>query len=170
MKIQVKLGNLKEAIRVVEKYRDDLPGRCRVFLQKLAELGLETADVRFSSAQYDGTNDVKCSIVWDDDNHLRVVAAGGAVTFIEFGTGVYYPEQHPLADQKGAVRGGYGQGKGSQRTWGYYGEPGTNGLERTRGDTTVILTHGNPPSRAMYEASKTMREQIMVIAREVFST
>ena len=49
-------------------------------------------------------------------------------------------------------------------------EPGTNGLERTRGDTTVVLTHGNPPARAMYEASKAMREQIMVIAREVFST
>nr|DAM07872.1 MAG TPA: hypothetical protein [Caudoviricetes sp.] len=32
------------------------------------------------------------------------------------------------------------------------------------------MTHGNPPARAMYEASKAMREEIKKIAKEVFGS
>ena len=36
------------------------------------------------------------------------------------------------------------------------------------GEKTVIRTRGNNPNRAMYEAAKEMREQVVKIAREVF--
>lgn len=171
MKLKVSLGNIKETVPLLKKYRQDLDGRCREFLRRLAELGLKTAEVRFRSAQYDGTNDVGVKIEWDDDQHLRIVAAGKAVTFIEFGAGTFYSEDHPLAAEKGAVRGQYGQGKGSNESWTYYGDPGTNGsVVREADKGTVVRTKGNPPARAMYEASKAMRSQIMQIAKEVFST
>lgn len=169
MKIQVKLGDLKTAIRAVNTYKESLPGKNRKFLERLGELGMDTAQVGFRTAQYDGTNDVEVSLRWEDNDHLLVVARGHAVTFIEFGTGSYYPDDHPLAEEKGAVRGGYGEGHGSQRTWGFYGEPGSNG-QSVPGREGLVLTHGNPASRSMYEASKAMRERIMEIAREVYGT
>lgn len=169
MKVRVKLGDLKEAIRVVRDYKDSLPEKNRKFLERLGELGMDVAQVSFRTAQYDGTNDVEVSLRWEEDNRLLVVARGRAVTFIEFGSGSYYPDDHPLAEEKGAVRGGYGKGHGSQRTWGYYGEPGSRGQE-VPGREGLVLTHGNPPSRSMYEASKAMREKIMEIAREVYGT
>lgn len=171
MKISVKLGNVKEAITVLQKYRDSLPEKNKTFLARLAELGMDTASVSFSHAQYDGTNDVAVSIRWEDDGKVLVVARGRAVTFIEFGTGVVYADDHPKAAEMGAVRGGYGEGHGVQRTWGYYGDPGTNGVSvaKERRDD-LVLTHGNPASRSMYEAGKAMRERIMEIAKEVYGT
>lgn len=169
MRIQVKLGDLKEAIRVAKSYKRSLPEKNRRFLERLGELGMDTAQVSFRNAQYDGTNDVKVSLRWVEDNHLLVVARGHAVTFIEFGAGSYYPDDHPLAGEKGAIRGGYGEGRGSQRTWGFYGEPGSKG-QSVPGREGLVLTHGNPASRSMYEAGKAMRERIMEIAREVYGS
>ena len=92
------------------------------------------------------------------------------MTFIEFGSGVHYVEQHPKASEMGAVRGGYGQNKGLKDTWAYYGDPGTNGepAKGKKGEKGLVFTHGNPPARAMYDAGKEMRERIAEIAREVF--
>lgn len=177
-RIKVKLGDLGRAVDEVEQYKAQLREKCRVFLGRLSELGVQTADVRFRNAQYDGTNDVETLAEWEGDNKVKVIARGRSVTFIEFGAGVYYSEAHPLADSKGAIRGEYGQGKGKHITWGYYGDPGTNGRVATdkdghpivRDEGPVILTHGNPPARAMYEASKAMREEIKKIAKEVFGS
>lgn len=166
MKISVKLGNVREVIPALQEYKDSLPRKNREFLEKLAELGMDTADVSFRHAQYDGDNDVEVSLRWESEEKVLVVASGQAVTFIEFGTGIVYPDNHPKAGEMGAVRGGYGEGHGSQRTWGYYGEPGTNGKQLR----DVVLTHGNPASRSMYEAGKTMRDRIMEIAKEVYTT
>ena len=139
-------------------------------LERLAEIGVETASVRFRNAQYDGTNDVTVDAPkWVSDNCIAVSASGTTITFIEFGTGVYYSEEHPQSSEFGFQRGGYGQGKGSQNSWGYYGEQGTNGqFVKTTDKGDVYVTHGNPPARAMYDASKDIRNNIITIAKEVF--
>ena len=41
-------------------------------------------------------------------NKIAVVAVGSATLFIEFGTGVKYPDNHPEAAEHGMIRGGYG--------------------------------------------------------------
>ena len=169
MKIQVKLGHMKQAIEVLDAYKKSLPERNRLFLQRLGELGMDTAQVSFNTAQYDGVNDVEVSLRWETDTRLLVVAKGQAVTFIEFGTGIVYADDHPLAAEKGAKRGEYGEGHGSQRTWGFYGEPGSNG-KTVPGRADLVLTHGNPASRSMYETGKAMRDRIMEIAKEVYGT
>ena len=126
----------------------------------------------FKTAQYDGDNDVVVNSVpaWISDNQLAITATGQSITFIEFGSGVYYSEQHPRATDFGYERGAYGQGKGSQNAWGYYGVPGTNGeiiKSNEKGD--LVITHGNPPARAMYDAGKEMRSVMVDIARKVWS-
>lgn len=170
MKIKVKLGNLDEAVNALEDYQKSLNVKAKVLIEKLAEVGFDVADIRFKQAQYDGVNDVVVqSPQWVEDNKIVLLAKGNAVTFIEFGAGVRYTEVHPLALEKGAIRGAYGKGKGKNKSWTYYGEPGTNGkIVRVSDKGMIIRTEGNPPARAMYEAVKTMREKILEIAKEVF--
>lgn len=99
MKIKISLGNISEAIKQVEAYKQSLADKQREFLQRLAEIGVSEASARFSTAQYDGTNDVKVDAPeWIDENKIAVRAVGNAVTFIEFGTGVFYntfADTHP---------------------------------------------------------------------------
>lgn len=170
MKVKVKLGNLNEAIKTLEDYQKSLNAKMKVLMDKLAEVGFDIADIRFRQAQYDGTNDVVVqSPQWVKDNKIVLSAKGNAVTFIEFGSGIRYTEIHPLALKQGAVRGAYGKGKGKNKSWTYYGKPGTNGkIVRISSKGVVIRTEGNPPARAMYEAVKTMREKILEIAKEAF--
>lgn len=168
--IKIKLGDVGKAIEELEAYKKWLTERTKVFLERLAKVGLDVAEARFKNAQYDGDNDVQMQAPqWVGENKLILVARGNAVTFIEFGTGVRYSEPHPLAAEKGAIRGGYGQGKGSRNSWAYYGNPGTNGkVVREAPLGTVVRTEGNPPAMAMYEATKAMRAKIAEIAKEVF--
>lgn len=169
--MQIKITGLDRVMKRIQDYRKSLEERQKQLLAELAKIGVDIASARFSTAQYDGENDVQVSPVpeWVGDNRLFLTASGKAVTFIEFGTGVHYVEQHPNAAALGMVRGTYGQGKGAQDSWGYYGEPGTNGrVVRETDKGPVVVTHGNPPARAMYDAAKEMRSKIVDIAREVY--
>ena len=90
--------------------------------------------------------------------------------FIEFGTGVTYPDDHPEAEELGMKRGEYGQGHGKQHSWGYYGDPGTNGvLKEKKNGGFVVITHGNPANMPMYETVKELQDRLTEIAKEVFS-
>jgi hypothetical protein len=165
----VKLSGFDQLIKRLETY--DVQERQKRLLTRLAEIGIDVADVKFKTAQYDGVNDVvvKGTPTWVDDNTILLEATGHAVAFIEFGTGVYYPEQHPYAERMGAKRGGFGKGRGKQMTWGYYGAPGTHGIvhrKAPKGD--LVLTHGNPPARAMYEAGKEIKARLLEVVKEVY--
>ena len=169
--MHIKISGLDHAVKQLKSYKHTLTDKQQLLMSRLAEIGIDVADVKFRTAQYDGDNDVVVnkSPEWDGENKLVITASGKSVTFIEFGAGVHYAEVHPKASDLGMVRGAFGQGKGSHDRWGYYGSPGTNGQvvrETDRG--TVVLTQGNPPARAMYDAVKEMRAQILRIAREVY--
>lgn len=169
--MQIKVSGLDSLMKKLKAYRDSLEAKQQRLLEELAAIGIDVADAEFKVAQYDGYNDVVVNKdpVWIGDNQLVISASGQAITFIEFGSGVHYTEQHPKASDFGYERGTYGQGKGSQDTWGYYGSPGTNGQvvkSNEKGD--LVLTHGNPPARAMYDAGKEMRNQMIEIARKVW--
>lgn len=141
-----------------------------VFADRLAQEGMEIASIKFSQAVYDGTNDVSVTVEPRGNNVRAVVATGGATLFIEFGTGVTYPDDHPEAGELGMKRGEYGQGHGKQHSWGYYGDPGTNGvLKEKKNGGFVVITHGNPANMPMYETVKELQDRLTEIAKEVFS-
>ena len=144
--------------------------RAIVFADRLAQEGMEIASIKFSQAVYDGTNDVSVTVEPRGNNVRAVVATGGATLFIEFGTGVTYPDDHPEAEELGMKCGEYGQGHGKQHSWGYYGEPGTNGvLKEKKNGGFVVITHGNPANMPMYETVKELQDRLTEIAKEVFS-
>lgn len=157
-------------IRKIEDLGNWQSDRAIVFANRLAQEGMEIASVKFSQAVYDGTNDVSVTVEPRGNNVRAVVAIGGATLFIEFGTGVTYPDDHPEAGELGMKRGEYGQGHGKQHSWGYYGDPGTNGvLKEKKNGGFVVITHGNPANMPMYETVKELQDRLTEIAKEVFS-
>ena len=158
---------INRAIREVEQYKQELLRKEKLLLEKLAMIGVQEASVRFTTALYDGVNDVTVSLDSNGKGY-SIVADGNAVAFIEFGTGVYHntSEPYPNPRPEGIVGiGEYGQGKGKRRAWFYKGEPGTNGEVQKNG---VVKTRGNPANMPMWYASEEMRRSILQIAREVF--
>lgn len=157
-------------IRKIEDLGNWQSDRAIVFADRLAQEGMEIASIKFSQAVYDGTNDVSVTVEPRGNNVRAVVATGRATLFVEFGTGVTYPDDHPEAGELGMKRGEYGQGHGKQHSWGYYGDPGTNGvLKEKKNGGFVVITHGNPANMPMYETVKELQDRLMEIAKEVFS-
>ena len=142
-------SNIDTVIAQVKQYRDKLNDRIRLLLEKLGEIGVNTAAIKFRSAKYDGNNDVDVTIEWSDENTLRIVASGGSVLFIEFGSGLG-GYGHPQAGELGYGPGTWSDNEalGGKHHWddpkGWYYEHGQK-------------SHGNPPARAMYDAGKEMR-------------
>ena len=157
-------------IRKIEDLGNWQSDRAIVFADRLAQEGMEIASIKFSQAVYDGKNDVSVTVEPRGNNVRAVVATGRATLFIEFGTGVTYPDNHPEAGELGMKRGEYGQGHGKQHSWGYYGDPGTNGvLKEKKNGGFVVITHGNPANMPMYETVKELQDRLTEIAKEVFS-
>lgn len=172
MKIRVKLNEagIAELIKALNDYKRWLEECSAKLVERLASEGFQIARAGFARAEYDGTNDANVMIETRDDRLKAIVAVGASVLFIEFGTGVVYPDIHPEASENGMKRGRYGQGKGAQDTWGYYGDPGTHGeVIKTSSKGQLVLTHGNPANMPMYQAAKELADVLPGLVREVFS-
>ena len=161
-------SSIAKAIKELKEFRDSLEAKKKTLLERLGEIGVREASVRFTTAMYDGVNDSNVSLKATNEGYT-IVAAGHAVAFIEFGAGVYYNPTgpyYPAAKPAGIVGiGEYGDGKGKRNTWYYNGDPGTNGEVQPNG---AVKTHGNPAAMPMWWASEEMRSKIMQIAKEVF--
>ena len=81
--------DIDRAIKELEQYKRELDKKLQRFTEGLAMLGLREASIRFTTAMYDGVNDVS---VWlnKSGNAYVIEAKGEAVAFIEFGSGVYH--------------------------------------------------------------------------------
>ena len=182
--IDIKITGLQEAIDKVTSLKKSLPQMMDEVVERLMNEGYNVASVGFSEALYAGTNDVKVALpVWEGD--LLVLRANGeSVAFIEFGTGVLYPQYPILPTGEDAYanlvmsgRGEYGKKHGSNPPW-YYpidkglGEMGRPKIEKDGSESTKwAYTIGNPPARAMYQATVTVadKEKAIKIATEVFN-
>lgn len=170
VKVPLSQRGIDTLLREIESYTVWLKERSQVLLDRLAQAGFEVASARFAKAAYDGTNDASVSLETRSEGARAVVAVGASVLFIEFGTGVTYPDNHPQAAELGMKRGEYGQGHGKQSSWGYYGDPGTNGVVKMKKDgSTVVITHGNPANMPMYETVKELEAMLPDLVKEVFS-
>lgn len=158
---------IDRAIREVEKFKQDLLAKEKRLLEGLASIGVQEASVRFTTAIYDGVNDVSVTLEPTSTGYV-IKAEGSAVAFIEFGTGVYHNSSEPYPNPRpdGIVGiGEYGQGKGKRRAWFYKGEPGSNGEQQNNG---VVKTRGTPAAMPLWYAGEEVRNSILQIAREVF--
>ncbi len=152
--------SIDRAISELKRYKQEFLKREKQLLEGLAKIGLKEASVRFTTAMYDGTNDV--SVRLDETNNgYAIVADGQAVAFIEFGAGVYHnpSEPYPNPRPSGIVGiGEYGKGHGKQKAWGYKDE-----------NDELVITRGNPAAMPMWYASEEIKNSVMEVVREVFS-
>ena len=148
--------SIANAIKQVEQYEKDLKLKEQEFVKRLAKIGVEVARIGFSLADYDGDNDVTVTMN-QQGTQATVVASGKTVGFIEFGTGVRYPEWSG-SDETGytpPAHGTYGKGQGKNPKGWWYGHH--------------QHTYGNMPAEAMLTARNEIIEKITSVAREVFN-
>lgn len=160
--MRVEVAGIEQVIEHLSRYRTTLEQKKRIFMERLAGIGVQTANTIFSTAQYDGPRDVTVPpAMWVDDRILRIVATGHTALFIEFGAG-----PGGVGHEMAGVLG-YGPGtwsddptKGGKGQW--------NNPEGWIYQHDAPRSHGNPPARAMYQAGKDMHLEVLTIAREVF--
>lgn len=154
-------SNAKTVISQLRQYKSGLNTKIHILIERLGNIGVNTANLKYSTAAYDGDKDVEVTAEWIGNTTLRVIASGETVLFIEFGSGLG-GYGHPQAKEFGYGPGTYSDNEavGGKHHWadpkGWYYEHGKK-------------SHGNPPSRAMYDAGKEMRMRIIQTAQEVFS-
>lgn len=172
--IRMKLSSdsIKQAIKQLESYKARIPRLTKEITRRLAAIGLEEAQIRFSGAMYDGDNDALVSLKPTESGY-EVIASGESVCFIEFGSGVHYNGSggnYPLPKPAGIVGiGQYGRGHGSNDMWRYQGNPGTDGIEVSDATGTYVLTKGNPAQMPMYHALVQMQREVEQIVKDVFA-
>lgn len=162
--------SIDAAIAEIEKYKNWINKTIPVFLQALADRGVEIYNADVKLAIYDGDNDVSAHVEKNDNHSVAVVAVGNATLFIEFGTGVLFPDSHPEAAKLGMKHGEFGHKLAKRGTWRYKGNPGTNGEIITSGKHAgEVRTIGNPPNMTMYYTIRDLEKEFTDIAKKVFT-
>jgi hypothetical protein len=150
--------SIENAEKIVRQYKKDFEKKEAEFTRRLAEIGVSVASAGFSTADYDGVNDVVVSMEKTATGY-NVVASGKTVGFIEFGTGVRFPEwDNSGMEYTPPKHGTYGKGLGARPKGWYF----------TVGEGASRHTYGNPPAEAMRTARDVMIEKVTQIAREVW--
>lgn len=158
---------ISKAIRELEQYRQEIIQKTDLLRERVAERIAELSRSGFAGAIVDdlvkgGQRTAQVDVSIDNrENVTIVIASGEDAIWAEFGAGVHHngspgSSPHPKGSEMGFTIGGYGKGMGKKDTWGFYE------------DGELRLTHGAPATMPMYNALKTVCDEISEIAREVF--
>lgn len=151
--------SIDNAIKEVKRYKQEFEAKEKEFVRRLAELGVSVASTGFAMSDYDGVNDVQVTMTQSGGSAV-VTAFGEAVGFIEFGTGVKYPEWDASGmEYTPPKHGTYGKGRGKNPHGWYF---------KQSDGASARHTYGNPPAEAMRTARDVMVERVIQIAREVW--
>lgn len=155
-----KKESINAAVKQLQQYEKDFKAKETEFVRRLKELGVSVATAGFDMAEYDGVNDVLIAET-QLGNRAVVIAYGETVGFIEFGTGIKFPEWSGSAETgyTPPKHGTYGKGRGKQPHGWYF---------KQNDGAAARHTYGNPPAEAMLTARDKIIEQITTIAREVW--
>lgn len=159
IRLSLSSKSISEAVKELEEFKKTLAVKQQKMLEKLGEIGVKEASIRFTTAMYDGMNDSSVELRPIDKGYA-IVATGRAVAFIEFGAGVYHNpgEPYPNPRPEGIVGiGEYGQGYGKRKAWGFRDDSGE-----------LVITRGNPAAMPLWYASEEMKKKILQVAKEVF--
>jgi len=167
LRVEVNAGSVIDSINA---YIKTLDKQCEKVTGEMSNKGYELVSNRLDKAVYDG--DLGEAWPFDDKRgaEASVGIEGPAAAFIEFGTGVYYPDDHPKAAEVGAVRGSYGKHQGLNPPWTYYGKPpGSNGVViPSKHGRLVVQTMGNPANKVVYNTARDLEKIAPDKVKEVF--
>ena len=156
--VDLSTSGIKRLQKAVREYKQWQKEKTDELTRRLAMLGATTASLRFSRAIYTGPKDAVITVE-EIDNGYVVKAEGECVLFVEFGSGIKYGSGLPENAEYGMGPGTYPNGKG------HWDDPHGWYLPKDKGGGH---TYGNPPTMAMYDARKTIEQDLVRIVREVF--
>lgn len=156
-----------KAIKELEQYKQEVIQKTTLLRERVAERIASLAQSGFTGAVVDdllkgGAKTAKVDVSLENGYNVSLVIANGEdAVWVEFGAGVFHngsagSSPHPNGSELGFTIGSYGKGMGKKEVWGYYE------------DDTLQLTHGTPAVMPMYNAVKTVCDELAGIAREVF--
>ena len=160
--IDAAIRELRDYQKWVEQKTVELRERIAYFIAKDASAVFNTATADDLIGEGVVTGNVEVTVNNDGDISL-VIANGKDAVFMEFGAGIYHngsvgSSPNPLGEGLGYTIGSYGE-NGAKEAWGFYGDDGE-----------LHLTRGVPASMPLYNAVTAIRNELVDIAREVFST
>lgn len=164
MKISLNIydpSSIDRAIGQIETYAKSLNAKCEALAERLASMGATNVSFGFSRLIYTGPVDISITVESRGDGKYAIIADGETVLFAEFGAGVTYGYGHPQPTVDGVQMGPgtYPEGKG------HWNDPNGWYLPKSKGRGH---TYGNPPTAAMYNTGKDLRNEIQRVALEVF--
>ena len=162
-------SSIQHAAQEIREYSKWVQGKTTELQERVATLIANQARMGFNNSISDDLIGEPAEIgnvavyVENNGNVTLVVASGEDAVFMEFGAGVLYngavgSSPNPLGADLGFTIGSYGKGNGAKTTWGFIGSDGQ-----------VHLTHGTPASMPLYKSLMAVKNDIVRIAREVFS-
>lgn len=169
MKVNITLSKkgIQSAIKQIENYRDNLVKKNEEFVKRLGEVGIPVIHENIAAAAGDSdkTHDAYIKInSFGDYSQATLIVSGKDLLFIEFGAGVHYngavgSSPNPMGASKGYTIGSYGKGNGSKDSWYYYADTGE-----------LVRSQGTQATMPVYKAGVEMRQKMLKIAKEVFSS
>lgn len=180
--IRVSLDGIDAAIKMLDDYIERLQWKCELFVQKLADVGINVAKqnilveddgvmvdrsdlVYFEKDVASSVDGAVCIVVpysnpyistWKKSkNGTDILSAEvDPLLMAEFGSGAHAIEGH-----RGTFPSATAQKNAAHGSWAWYDEGGVK-----------HISTGNVPSRPIYKAKEEMLQQIENVAIEVFST
>lgn len=153
--------SIAKAVREIDEYSQWVQQKADALAKRLAAYGLRQVRIGYNAAVYDQDKDIEVSVENRGDNTYAVVAEGHDVLFLEFGSGIKYGAGHPLDSEFGYGPGTY-PGQTHVPDPGYWWYTGKDGKSH--------YSVGNAPSMVMYLTANELRNELVSIAKEVFSS
>ena len=171
-KSDMSVKGLDSLIRELQKYKDDLPNKCKKLVSELLQKGVDVSKASISDSPLGKYVTVTTNISSEKMGCKGILLAKGAVKeqegyapfsillAIEFGAGIHYnPTPNPNADKFGLGVGTFpGQIHAYEDFWFYWDE---NTQEWKP-------THGVKATMPMYSADMEIIQNIVKVAKEVF--
>ena len=169
--IDLNAASITAAIKELDRFTRELERKNDIMRERIAKLIEGYAQNGFNNSIVDdrlaggGRPAVVTVKTSTENDRTLVIADGKDAVWVEFGAGVYHngaagSSPHPNGSELGLTIGSYGPA-GKRKVWGYYENP--------KEKEGLILTHGTPATMPQYKALRTVCEDVINIAKEVFA-
>lgn len=160
-----KYDSIADAIKELQKYKDEIHQKTDLFVKKLSENGVEFAKARVSTYDAIFTGELLENIYSErkDDAFYLIVSGSEHSAFVEFGTGQLGQEGSYPYDLPDGVSWEYNSGKTIFEI-----SPGEYGWFYPK-DGKWYFTQGMPSRPYMMETWQELYLQVQKVAKEVFA-
>ena len=164
---KITASDLRKLQRDIENYKNSLTYKCQIFVQRLAEIGVEIARVQIAELDAVFTSELLQSVHSEYGGVIKnggiyfVVADSEHAIFVEMGTGII-GAQSPYPGKLPAM---YAQGKTIHHT-----KNGKYGWFYQDDNGDWYFTEGMPSRPFMYNTTLELLARVPVVAKEIFGS